>query len=663
MDYYTGKNYGPGNQAYTAVMPKEGFQYKYGEDGTRYSVPIEGYTGQPPNQLPGFRPEERSLIQPVTPPTDQEIRDEGLKFMPQQKYLQKPFEFPTKEIEEKGITNTDAFTNSGNDGFDVYNSNPDSISNRDYNPYRYQEATDKNFTRPEKSKFQEMLSKSINFIPGANIAKKGLDALGGLLPINRRAIMENELAGQGIMVNDIGQIVSDGGNINEADGSNIMAGYNASKVDKDTFKKRRLMIEQKMKDPKQKAAKLKALNAAEEKMLGTATDRTNIIYADDEEEKEKKKKVDFLSRFFKKKKTADTTGTDNKTGTTTGTTTDNTGTTDTTQYANPGDNQSVSSSGLSYDQGGGKTGSYDEAALAKGGRAGYFFGGRAGYAEGGAIYSRLGTLSSGVQSAEQQLQGINASLQKAESDLGSDSPGGGSSLAGGPSFTSNFEDANNQGPGSNLLFGGSSDGTNPFPGLVGDNTLNNTTTPFGSLYGGGSGGTINNTMAPREPGQPEPGPVSSIGDEFRAGVKPNFYGNADMPFELGSPLNTATPIGTAQEEYAKIQEGKNRPQKDLRYGENMSFEEFKAEYDAGKTPMQSPNQGIQTLQPTGPFQGGFGGEDKKLIPKGGMNFTLGSYDPMGSRKENAGYIGQLPGFSDNYTSLDPNINKGIGSIL
>ena len=146
------------------------------------------------------------------------------------------------------------------------------------------------------------------------------------------------------------------------------------------------------------------------------------------------------------------------------------------------------------------------------GRGGFFYndGGRAGYAEGGAIYPRLGTLSSGVQSAEQQLQTINASLQKAESNLGSDSPGGGSSLAGGPSFTSNFEDANNQGPGSNLLFGGSSDGTNPFPGLVGDNTLNNTTTPFGSLYGGDKPISFLSPMP--VPGNPElAGPVSSIG--------------------------------------------------------------------------------------------------------------------------------------------------------
>jgi len=36
---YTGKNYGPGNQPYTAVMPQEGMRYVYDEQGTRYSVP------------------------------------------------------------------------------------------------------------------------------------------------------------------------------------------------------------------------------------------------------------------------------------------------------------------------------------------------------------------------------------------------------------------------------------------------------------------------------------------------------------------------------------------------------------------------------------------------------------------------------------------------
>jgi len=53
--------------------------------------------------------------------TDQEIRDRGIKFLPQQKYLQSPYQFNepvVEEIEESeapsfGIPNTNAFTNSG----------------------------------------------------------------------------------------------------------------------------------------------------------------------------------------------------------------------------------------------------------------------------------------------------------------------------------------------------------------------------------------------------------------------------------------------------------------------------------------------------------------------------------------------------------------------
>jgi hypothetical protein len=44
-EYYTGKDYGPGNQPYAAVMPQPGMRYVYDEKGTRYSVPIEDYEG------------------------------------------------------------------------------------------------------------------------------------------------------------------------------------------------------------------------------------------------------------------------------------------------------------------------------------------------------------------------------------------------------------------------------------------------------------------------------------------------------------------------------------------------------------------------------------------------------------------------------------------
>ena len=49
--------------------------------------------------------------------TDQEIRDAGFKYIPQQKYLQNPFELPTAPeapVVNQGIVNTNAFTSGGN---------------------------------------------------------------------------------------------------------------------------------------------------------------------------------------------------------------------------------------------------------------------------------------------------------------------------------------------------------------------------------------------------------------------------------------------------------------------------------------------------------------------------------------------------------------------
>ena len=55
--------------------------------------------------------------------TDQEIRDAGLKYVPQQKYLLNPYILPTEEkemITDQGIVNTNAFTNSGGGGNEPY---------------------------------------------------------------------------------------------------------------------------------------------------------------------------------------------------------------------------------------------------------------------------------------------------------------------------------------------------------------------------------------------------------------------------------------------------------------------------------------------------------------------------------------------------------------
>jgi hypothetical protein len=54
------------------------------------------------------------------------------------------------------------------------------------------------------------------------LIKKGIDALGDKLPVNRTAIFQNELLGQGIKLDNIGRIVTD--NYNTPEG--IMAGYN-----------------------------------------------------------------------------------------------------------------------------------------------------------------------------------------------------------------------------------------------------------------------------------------------------------------------------------------------------------------------------------------------------------------------------------------------------
>ena len=83
------------------------------------------------------------------------------------------------------------------------------------------------------------LDKAINFIPGIGSIRRGAEFLKGILPINERAIMENEARGAGIFTDDIGRIVTD--DYNTAGG--IMAGYNLNQIDADTFDKRRGTIE------------------------------------------------------------------------------------------------------------------------------------------------------------------------------------------------------------------------------------------------------------------------------------------------------------------------------------------------------------------------------------------------------------------------------------
>jgi len=220
--------------------------------------------------------------------TDQEIRDAGFKYIPEQKYLQSPFEIPTSEepVVDQGIVATNAFTGGGENNFSVYNADPNTITNRNPNQYALQDARRENelsyvgspvtgYTTDtaamkhmgmypehygldaaarkdkEPTKFQEFISRGIDFIPGIGIVKKGADFLSNIIspymPINRRAIMENQAGLDGVMINDIGQIVvGQGQAYNTPEG--IMAGYNYNQMTDETFTGRQKNIGETLKE-------------------------------------------------------------------------------------------------------------------------------------------------------------------------------------------------------------------------------------------------------------------------------------------------------------------------------------------------------------------------------------------------------------------------------
>jgi hypothetical protein len=119
---------------------------------------------------------------------------------------------------------------SGGDGFSPYDIRPGDSSIRtpdQYSPYAYNQAMrigqtvgpnpDLYYAPP--TGIQQLMSKiptPLGFI------KRGIDALADKLPVNRTAIFQNELLGQGIKLDNIGRIVTD--NYNTPEG--IMAGYN-----------------------------------------------------------------------------------------------------------------------------------------------------------------------------------------------------------------------------------------------------------------------------------------------------------------------------------------------------------------------------------------------------------------------------------------------------
>ena len=226
------------------------------------------------------------------------------KFMPQSRFL---LNAPKPVVEEKvtesfGIPNTNAFNNSGGNDFSVYNPDPNSIVNRNYNPYPFRQAESpidegsdpSYFTPPEPTGLGKIAQFASNFMPGAGIAR----FVGDYLPPNQRAIMENQLSRQGVMVNNIGQIVQGDGGYDTA--GNVMAGYNANKLTAESFDKRIAMAKDKMSD-ENKGARIAALEEAKQNFLD-AENESDEIYDFKKKEKQLNKKNNVINRFLTKRK-------------------------------------------------------------------------------------------------------------------------------------------------------------------------------------------------------------------------------------------------------------------------------------------------------------------------------------------------------------------------
>jgi len=109
-----------------------------------------------------------------------------------------------------------------------------------------------------------IIGTAINPIGGAI---KGLAGLANrFLPVNTRSIQEGIAGNLGIRVDNIGRIVNTG---NYMDPNNIMAGYNLSMVDDETFEKRIDRINKGSLSAKKKAERIALIRKAQEKIMGS----------------------------------------------------------------------------------------------------------------------------------------------------------------------------------------------------------------------------------------------------------------------------------------------------------------------------------------------------------------------------------------------------------
>jgi len=171
-------------------------------------------------------------------------------------------------------------TRGGGGDFSVYNPDPTRTRTSDeYSPYAYNRAM------RDTGKFGQTVGPNpdlfypspLTGIPGLaadffknSLVGKGIASLEDMLPVNTRAILENEALGAGIALDDIGRIVQGSGDYDSA--ANVMAGYNLNKITPETIQKRRETIEKTMSKPGYSGnlqERLDALDDFERQMFGT----------------------------------------------------------------------------------------------------------------------------------------------------------------------------------------------------------------------------------------------------------------------------------------------------------------------------------------------------------------------------------------------------------
>lgn len=139
-----------------------------------------------------------------------------------------------------GITPQLLQLTGGGDNFSVYNPDPTRTRTDYINPFPFN--VDDNLGTSDygyqRAGIPGLVDLASNYLQNSLLGR-GLAAARNMLPVNSRGILENELIGQGVMLDDIGRIVSN--NYNTPEG--IMAGYNAAKMDASTFDDRIANIE------------------------------------------------------------------------------------------------------------------------------------------------------------------------------------------------------------------------------------------------------------------------------------------------------------------------------------------------------------------------------------------------------------------------------------